>query len=304
MDAGAERRGNKVGRVRSEMPEIDMIATELIERDPTQPRVSFDQDALDELAKSIETNGLLQPISLRKFNGGFQIVAGERRFRAMLALEWKTVPAIIHDLADNEYRKFQLIENIVREDLNPIEYARAMQQMVDEGMSKDEIGDAIGKTGGDVKWHLSILGCSDQAQHLIAIGQVSSWVGWHLARLSQNGQLRALRSFQMNKYTAMEMVALCERILAEENQTEMFEPAELTDPEKVQGDRFLRDFNSLSAAFVRLEKLELSKPGTVATIMPGQYVEQYIEQVKIMGKKLRWLEKQLARVKAMKGDVT
>jgi len=91
---------------------IQRVKVELIDRDETQPRQDFDDVALQELARSIESNGLLQPVNLRKSDGRFIIIAGERRFRAVQQLGWKEVPAIVHDVDMNGHRKLESLYQI------------------------------------------------------------------------------------------------------------------------------------------------------------------------------------------------
>lgn len=201
--------------------EVEEIGVGLIDRDATQPRTDFDKDGILELARSIETNGLLQPITVRRRDGGYQLVAGERRWRAVRQLGWETIPAIVQVMADDSFRKFQMIENVVRRQLNSLEMALGLKQMLNEGMSPKEVAEALGKDAGYVTWITSILNCREQGLHLLKLGQITVWVAWHLARLSDNGQQLALRIFQMHRFSAKEMVRQCEKIYARENQLEM-----------------------------------------------------------------------------------
>ena len=268
---------------------IQKIPLELIDRDETQPRTDFDEEGLQELAKSIETNGLLVPISLRKTDGRFIIMAGERRFRAVQMLGWTEIPAIVHEVSFNGFRKLQLLENVVRKPLNPIELARAFKQMLDESMTDEEIAHSIGKQLSYIHWLVSILNCKDQALHLIAKGQLPVWVGWHLARLSDNGQFRALRTFQMLKLSAAEQVAICERIYAEEHQIKMLDVVPLTSTESKVLRAFEVGFTRLYREFGRLMKLDKVKPGSAGG------VKLLRAHIKEMESKFRWLDKILMR---------
>lgn len=217
------------------MAEVQEIGVDRIDRDATQPRSDFREDEMERLAKSMADVGLLQPISVCSVDGRYQLVAGERRWRAAQMLGWETILAIVVDGDSRKFRKLQMAENRVRTNLNPMELVRGLQQMLAEGMAPHEIDDALGQPRGETKWHTQILGCIEQAQHLIATGQIGPWVGWHLARLSANGQLRALRVFQLHKFNAREMVRQCERIYAQENQLEM--PVDVPGKPKKQVER-------------------------------------------------------------------
>lgn len=267
---------------------IQKIPVGLIDRDPSQPRQEFGDEELDMLAKSIESSGLLQPISVRlNGDGRFKVIAGERRFRAVQMLGWPEVPAIVHDIDDRAFRNMQLLENFVRKDLSPVELARAFKQRLDEGQTDEEIASSIGKQSSYIRWLVSILNCKEQALHLLAKGQLPVWVGWHLARLSDNGQVRALRTFQMLKLSAGEMVSICERIYAEEHQIKLFDDTPLSSSE-------VKVLRSFERAFTRLYG-ELKKLGKLAEEKPGLDVRLDRKQVKEVESRMRWLDKLLRR---------
>ena len=136
--------------------------------DPEQPRKTFGEEALRELAKSLESNGLLQPIVVRPAPESkpkdlrYIIVAGERRWRAACYLGWETVPGIVRkDLSGDQATKLQLIENIVRVDLNPLEEARALKKMLDEGYTLQELSEATGMHPGQIPWRVKMLGARE-----------------------------------------------------------------------------------------------------------------------------------------------
>lgn len=267
---------------------IQKIPVSQIDRDLSQPRQDFDEEALQELARSIKDNGLLMPVSLRKNGQGrYQLIAGERRFRAVQILGWTEVPAIVHDVDQNGFRKMQLLENLVRTDLNPVEKARAFKQMLSEGMTDEEVGRSIGKEAQYVRWLTQILNCREQALHLIAKGQLPVWVGWHLSRLTDNGQFRALRTFQMHRYSANEMVAVCERIYAEEHKLKLFDDTPLTSDEIKVVRAFEKSFTRLFLELNRLVKLAVEKPGLEIRLDR--------KQVKEVESRMRWLDKLLIR---------
>lgn len=112
-----------------------------------QPRKQFNEEKIDELAASIETYGVIQPIILRKSDIGYEIIAGERRWRAARKANLKKVPCILKDLTEEENMVIAIIENMQREDLNPIEEAEALQQMIDKfGLSQEQVSKTVGKS--------------------------------------------------------------------------------------------------------------------------------------------------------------
>ncbi|MEL7218581.1 MAG: ParB/RepB/Spo0J family partition protein, partial [Pseudomonadota bacterium] len=133
--------------VRTESP-LKSISIASIEPLPGNPRKHFDEGALDELAASIATRGVIQPIIVRpKGNGQFQLVAGERRWRAAQKARLHEIPALVRELSDREVMALALIENLQREDLNPVEEARAYQRLSDdEGMTQAEIARMVEKS--------------------------------------------------------------------------------------------------------------------------------------------------------------
>jgi ParB family chromosome partitioning protein len=202
--------------------EIQRIPVNLIITDPSQPRQVFKEDEIDRLLKSMESVGLLQPVSLKPSGDGkYIIIAGERRFRCACRLGWSEIPAIIRDIEHGEFRKLQMMENVVRADLNPVELAKGFKLMIDEGMSPKEVADSLGWDAGNVSYYVALLNCRNEVLHLLSIGQIKVTVARQLAKLSQNGQLTALRVFQMRTYSNEEMISICERLYAQENQIEL-----------------------------------------------------------------------------------
>ncbi len=137
--------------------EIDI---NLIDANPWQPRVDFKQDDLDELANSIRSVGIIQPLTLRKIEetGRYQIIAGERRFRAAKIVGLQTVPAYIREVSDDKMLAVALIENIQRADLNPIEEAQSYQRLIDEcNLTQETLADQVGKKRSTVTNYLRLL---------------------------------------------------------------------------------------------------------------------------------------------------
>ncbi len=134
-----------------------------------QPRTVFRKERLEELAASIRANGIIQPLIVRRVGEAYQIVAGERRWRAARLAGFKEVPVIVQDIADPHMLELALIENIQREDLNPIETAHAYDRLGSElGLSQEEIGRRTGKDRTSITNMLRLLRLPEEIQQLVA----------------------------------------------------------------------------------------------------------------------------------------
>jgi ParB family chromosome partitioning protein len=145
-----------------------------LEPHPEQPRRFFDDAALDELARSIETRGLIQPIVVRPFNGRYQIVAGERRWRAAQRAHLHDVPVIVRDFDEAETLELALIENIQREDLNAIEEAQAYAKLISRfGHSQEALGRIVHKSRSHIANLLRLLDLPESVRAMVADGRLS-----------------------------------------------------------------------------------------------------------------------------------
>ena len=146
-----------------------------IDNNPNQPRKTFDPTALDELAQSIKLYGVIQPILVTPRGDRYLIVAGERRFRASKLAEKKTIPAIIKDLSESEVKEIALLENIQRQDLNPIETARGMKELMDEyGWTQETLSERLGKSRPNIANTLRLLTLCPEVIDLIEKGKLSA----------------------------------------------------------------------------------------------------------------------------------
>lgn len=146
----------------------------MIDPNPLQPRTRFDEVKLQELAESISTTGLVQPIVVRRKGERFEIVAGERRWRAAQIAGLLRLPVHVSDVSDDKLLHTALIENIQREDLNPIEEALAYKRLSDEsGLTQEQIAAAVGKDRATVANHLRLLRLPDQVRARVAAGELS-----------------------------------------------------------------------------------------------------------------------------------
>ncbi|MBQ3206485.1 MAG: ParB/RepB/Spo0J family partition protein [Bacteroidales bacterium] len=155
--------------------DILRIPVDLIEPNPYQPRMSFDQEALEELAESIRSLGLIQPITVRrKTDGRYQIISGERRFRACRLAGLDMVPAYIRDTNDQGMLEMAIVENIQREDLDPIEVAMSYQRLIEEcSLTQEQMAVRVGKKRASVTNYLRLLKLPAKIQHDLKVGLLS-----------------------------------------------------------------------------------------------------------------------------------
>ena len=140
-----------------------------------QPRTEFDDERLQELAESIAESGLIQPLVVREKRGSYELIAGERRLRACEIADIETAPAVIKDVTDTEAYTLALVENVQREDLNPVEEALAYQKLLsDTGASKTELAEQLGKSRSALSNSVRLLELPEDALDLLASGRISS----------------------------------------------------------------------------------------------------------------------------------
>lgn len=158
---------------------ITELPISMVDPKSDQPRKSFDKESLEELAKSIEENGLLQPILVREYgNGRYQIIAGERRFRASKIAGLSDIPAIILDRDDRKVAEISLIENIQRENLNPIEEAMAFKALANEyGLTQEELSERVGKSRSAIANATRLLDLPEAVLAMVASGEISAGHG-------------------------------------------------------------------------------------------------------------------------------
>lgn len=153
---------------------VQSIDLTLISPHPEQPRRHFDQAALDELADSISRRGVIQPIIVRPLGRGYQIIAGERRWRAAQRAQLHRIPAIVRDFSDSETLEIALIENIQREDLNPIEEAEAYRKLIAEfGHSQEALGRLVGKSRSHIANLMRLLDLPAGVRRMVMEGEIS-----------------------------------------------------------------------------------------------------------------------------------
>src|SRR5260370_21319095 len=148
--------------------EVLDVQIDLIQPGHQQPRTTFDQAKLDELAQSIRASGIIQPLLLRRRGGMFELVAGERRWRAAQIAGLRNVPAIVRDIPDEKLLELALIENIQRADLNPVEEANAYKKLIESlGLTQDEVAQRVGRDRSFVTNYLRILKLPSEIPQLL-----------------------------------------------------------------------------------------------------------------------------------------
>lgn len=163
-----------IKEVIKEVPADIILKISQIEPNKNQPREKFDEDALQELADSIKKYGIIQPITVIKKNDYYQIVAGERRYRAARIAGLKEIPVNIKEYSDSEIAEIALIENLQREDLNPIEEARAYQKLIDEfNLKQDEVAEKVSKSRSTITNSLRLLKLTTKVQDMLIEDMIS-----------------------------------------------------------------------------------------------------------------------------------
>ena len=181
---GADQLRKPVGYINKEIAgahpaseaDILRIPVDMIEANPFQPRVSFDQESLEELSNSIKTLGLIQPITVRRVSPSrYQIISGERRYRACRMAGMTMVPAYVRDTDDQGMLEMAIVENIQREDLDPVEVAMSYQRLMDEcSLTQEQMADRVGKKRATVANTLRLLKLPVKVQHDLKVGLISS----------------------------------------------------------------------------------------------------------------------------------
>ena len=193
----------------------DSLATSLLQRGQYQPRQIIADAPLQELAQSIKTQGIIQPIVVRNIAGGkYEIIAGERRWQAAKIAGLKQVPVVVREVSDSDAIAMALIENIQREDLNPLEEAQALERLIAEfDLTQQQAADAVGKSRSMVANLLRLLGLTMPVRELLATGKLEMGHARALLALDANQQLQASTLVVEKNLTVRETEALVKTLL-------------------------------------------------------------------------------------------
>ncbi len=192
------------------------VPVERIRRGRFQPRQEFDPEALNELADSIRAQGVVQPVVVRPVEGeGFELIAGERRWRAAQLAGLHEIPAVVREVDDRAAMAMALIENIQRENLNPMDEAAALQRLVDEfGLTHQEAAEAVGRSRAAVSNLLRLLGLADEVKALVARRELEMGHARALLALAGEAQVQAARKVVARGLSVRETEALVRRLQA------------------------------------------------------------------------------------------
>ena len=214
-------------------PTVTRLPLQKVEPNPNQPRHRFDEEELQALADSISDHGILQPLAVRKMEGGFyQIIAGERRWRAARLAGLQEVPVVVVEADDKTVMELALIENLQRQDLNPMEEAEGYRVLTEEyGLTQEEAAARVGKSRPAVANALRLLALPDEVRELVEKGELSAGHARAILSLPTKAkQKTAAQRILALRLSVRQAEAMCKRLAAEEKKPE---PPKHTDVDYV-----------------------------------------------------------------------
>lgn len=197
--------------------EVRMLPMRLIDPNKEQPRRSFDEEALEELAASIRSVGVIQPIIVAPVGERYRIIAGERRYRASRMADLTEIPAIVRDWDQQRQMEAALIENLQRDDLNPIEEARGVRHLMDEsGLTQEKIAERIGKSRPAVANLLRLLNLEESVQQLVIEGKLSAGHARALVTVDRKRQVQLANLTVQQGWSVRQLERICAQPVKEE----------------------------------------------------------------------------------------
>ena len=258
---------------------ISYIDINDIKPNENQPRKAFDEEKLDELAVSIKEHGLIQPVILRKVKKGFEIVAGERRWRACRKAGLKEIPCIVKDLTDEENALLAIIENMQREDLNPIEEAEGINQMITSfGMTQEQVSKSVGKSRPYITNSLRLLKLPEQIRDMVSQGKLTTGHARAIAGVSNSE-----KQIKLAEYAVKEEISVreMEKLIKEENSAKKKSPRKRNE-KNADVKRVEEDLKQIMGT-----KVSLNQSGKKGKIEIEYYsreeLERLIELLKTLG---------------------
>ncbi|EPR28635.1 Stage 0 sporulation protein J [Geobacillus sp. WSUCF1] len=207
---------------------------------PYQPRKTFQPEAIEELKQSILQYGILQPLIVRRVPNGFEIVVGERRYRAAKEANLPSVPVVVRELTDEQMMEFALLENLQREDLNPIEEAMAYKMLMDKlHLTQEEVASRVGKSRPHIANHLRLLSLPLDVQKLLIDGTLSMGHGRALLGLKQKSKMKSIVERTIREGLNVRQL---EKLIQQANENVSRETSKRKPPEK---SVFIRESESL-----------------------------------------------------------
>ena len=215
---------------------ILLLPIEKLKPNKYQPRKNFDDSTIEELSASIKEKGIIQPLIVRKKGDSYEIIAGERRWRASQLAGIKSVPVIINEAGDEEILELALIENLQREDLNPIEEAEGYQLLIDNhGLTHDEISKKIGKDRSTISNQLRLLKLSAKAKEALINGNISAGHARALVTLESDAEINETLSIIIQKKLSVRQTENLVKSLGK------VRPSRDESPTSIKNDKFVID---------------------------------------------------------------
>ena len=212
-----------------------MVKISLVEPNRNQPRKMFDKDSLDELTKSVKQYGVLQPIIVKKIGNRYEIVAGERRWRAAQAAGLSEVPVVVRDYDDQKAKEIAIIENIQRTDLNPIEEALAYKSLIEEyNLTQEELSDKVSKNRSTITNSLRLLKLSKNIQQYMIEGRISSGHARALLSLEDEGKRELLALDIMKRNLSVRDTEKAAKVLSKKKNVELSDLTETSKEDTVR----------------------------------------------------------------------
>ena len=247
--------------------EIVLVPLDDIIPNRFQPRLSFDEQGLNELAQSIKEHGIIQPLVLRKIGDKFEIIAGERRYKASYIAGLTEVPAVIINLNDNESAEVAIVENIQRKDLSPIEEAKSYKKLLDRGyLTQDQLAGRMGKTQATVSNKLRLLNLDEDVQSALLNNKISERHARSILRLDdKEKQKQVLKEILNRRLNVRDTENLVSEMLNDNKKEEFihvsnltpntFEFPEITDNKK---EEEVKDLDSLLNSTISINNIDLN----------------------------------------------
>lgn len=272
---------------------VDLKLTE-IRPNPDQPRRHFDDAALTELATSIKTNGLLEPVIVRPKDGAYELIAGERRWRASHRAGLETVPARIIDLGDEEAFVLSVAENVNREDMNPMEEAHAFQRLITFGRTLDEVAELFGKTTRYLTVRLDLLKLSGEFQRLVAAGTIGTRVAQQVALCNAANQQSMMFKLMRGDFASdNDAIHFAYALRQAEAQESMFDVAEPTAAERQQRTKARKVALNLLA---RTERAAAAI-ADLAELSPSELADAFTTDAETFMQRLDYLNTQIKKAR-------
>lgn len=257
---------------------VGMIPIGQIEINPFQPRQAFDEKALDELAASIRVHGIIQPLTVRRITDQqYQLISGERRLRASRLAGLEEVPAYVRTADDEQMLEMALIENIQREDLNPIEVALSYQRLIDElGLKQEEVGDKVGKERSTVTNYLALLKLPDSIKVALRQGQISMS---HAKTLKNIGdpllQLRLFQDIRDKELSVRQAEQLASQL--KQAKSEKAAPKEPTSTQQIHLNKISKDLENRFGNRVKVSQQSSGKGEIIINFSSNSDLERILD---------------------------